>query len=158
MLLDMQSWRQNHWLNMWLTEVDLSIRTKRRLQQDAKSNNVAHDDEQHNAALRRWNHEEKKTRKHLIYVEITYLERKKGKKTQRGDSRSKNYLKPPLFDEWKRKKLREKLKFFAQLFDNATYNRRAMNNWYLFWDGWSSGGARNFIEPVQNFDSHNLNF
>jgi len=35
-----------------LIEVVLSIETKQTLQQDAKSNNAAQDDEQHNAALK----------------------------------------------------------------------------------------------------------
>jgi len=38
-----------------LTDVDLSIGTKRTPRQDAKSN-AAQDDEQHNATLRRQNH------------------------------------------------------------------------------------------------------
>jgi len=63
---------------MWLTEADLSIWTKRTLQQDAKSNNITQDDKQHNAALRRRDH--KKTQKNLIYVEITYLDQKKREK------------------------------------------------------------------------------
>jgi len=47
----------------------------------------------------------KQKRKHLIYVEITYLDWKKREKwCKGGDSRSKNDLKPPLLDEWKRKK------------------------------------------------------
>jgi len=49
-----------------LTEVDLSTRTKR-LQQDMKSNNDAQDDEQHNATLKRRNHE-KTQKKNLMYV------------------------------------------------------------------------------------------
>jgi len=59
MLPDLQHWRPNHWLNLWLTEVVLSRWTKRTLQQDAKSNNTA----QYNDALRRRNHEkiQKKT-------------------------------------------------------------------------------------------------
>jgi len=30
-------WRQNHWLNLWLTKADHSIGTKRTPQHDAKS-------------------------------------------------------------------------------------------------------------------------
>jgi hypothetical protein len=34
---------------------------------------AAQDDEQHNAALRRWNHEKTQKNKNLTYVKITYL-------------------------------------------------------------------------------------
>jgi len=44
-----------------------------------ESNNVAQDDKQHNITLRRRNHE-KNTRKILICVKITYLDRNKGGK------------------------------------------------------------------------------
>jgi len=39
------------------------------------------DDEQHNVAFRRRNHE--KTQRNLIYMKITYLDRNKGKKRYR---------------------------------------------------------------------------
>ena len=44
--------------------------------------------------------------KTLVYVEITYLDWKKRKKkdVDMGDSRSKIDLKPPLLEEWKRKR------------------------------------------------------
>ena len=41
----------------------------------------------------------KKHKKKLINVEIICLDRKKGGKMQRGDSRSKKDLKPPLLDK-----------------------------------------------------------
>jgi len=41
---------------MYLIEDDILIRIKRTTHQDAKSNNVAQDDEQHNVTLRRQNH------------------------------------------------------------------------------------------------------
>ena len=88
---------------MILTEADLSIWTKRTPQQDAKSNNTAQHDEQHNAALRRRNHE--KTQKKTLDMSGNHLFKlKEGEKMQRGDSRSKNDLKPLLLDKWKRKK------------------------------------------------------
>jgi len=60
-----------------LTEVNLSIGTKRTPHQDAKSNNAAQDNEQHNVALRRRNHKKHTKGIFLIYVEITYLDGKK---------------------------------------------------------------------------------
>jgi len=56
-----------------LTHADLSIENKRTPRQDAKSN-VAQDDEQHNAALRRRNHKKNTIKKNLIYVKSTYLD------------------------------------------------------------------------------------
>jgi len=104
MFLDLQHWRSNHWLNLWLTKIGLSIWIKWTPQHDAKSNNASQDDEQHNAILR-WRNHNKKNTKEKIYVEITYLDWKKmKKKMQMSDSRSKNDLKPPLLDEWKWKK------------------------------------------------------
>jgi len=50
---------------MWLTKVDISIETKRTPKQDAKSNNAAQHDEQHNATLRRRNHDKKTPKKKL---------------------------------------------------------------------------------------------
>ena len=58
---------------------------------DAKSNNAVQDDEQHNVALRRWNHEEKKTWNKKLDVCENHLFRLKErrKKMQRGDSKLK---------------------------------------------------------------------
>jgi len=56
-----------------LTDVDLSIGTEQTPRQDAKSN-AAQDDEQQNAALRRRNHKNHKTKKNLIDVKTTYLD------------------------------------------------------------------------------------
>jgi hypothetical protein len=49
----------------------------------------------------------KKTQKKKldIYVNHLFRLREKGKKMYRGDSRSKNDLKPPLLDEQRRKKV-----------------------------------------------------
>jgi len=51
---------------MDLIEDDLSIRNKRTTHQDAKSNNAAQDNEQHNATPKRWNHE--RTQKKTWYM------------------------------------------------------------------------------------------
>ena len=95
-----------------MTEVDISIWTKWTPQQNTKANNVAQDDEQHNVAqddeqhnvaCKRWNHKKHK-RKHLIYVEITYLDWKKGENGCKGVILGqKNDPQPHLLDEWKRK-------------------------------------------------------
>ncbi|KEH19938.1 hypothetical protein MTR_8g063215 [Medicago truncatula] len=61
--------------------------TKRTLQQDMKSNNVAQDDEQHNVALGQQNH------KKLDICENHLFRLKRRKKIQMDDSRSKNDLK-----------------------------------------------------------------
>ncbi len=60
-----------------MIEVDISIETKQTLQQDAKSNNVAQDDEQHNVTLGRRNHE--KTQKEKLYICGNHLFRLKEK-------------------------------------------------------------------------------
>jgi len=52
-----------------LTDVDLTIGTKRTMRQDTKSN-AAQDDQQYDAALRRRNHKKHKM-KNLIYVKTT---------------------------------------------------------------------------------------
>ena len=129
MLPDPQRWRPNHWLNLWLTEADFSIWTERTTQQDVKSNNTAQDDEQHNATLRPWrNHKKKHKRKHLIYVEITYLDWKiREKRMQMSDFRSKKDRKPPILDEWKKKKLKREIgvslteKLRPAIFANKTF-------------------------------------
>ena len=102
MLLDLQQWRPNHWLNLWLTEIGLSIWTKWTPQKDVKSNNASQDDEQHNTALRRRNH--KKHKRKFICGNHSFRLKEGEKKMQMSDSRSKNELKPLLLDEWKRKK------------------------------------------------------
>jgi len=81
---------------LW-SETDLSIWIKQTTQQDAKLNNAAQDDGQHNTTLTH--------KKNLIYVKITYLDRKREeKKWYRWNILCKNDLKPPLLDEWKRKR------------------------------------------------------
>jgi len=98
MIPDLQSWRINHCLNLWLSEVDLLIRTQWTPQQDAKSNNAAPNDKQHNAALRRRNHEQ--TQKKKLDICVNHLFRSKEReKIQMGDYRWKGYLKSPIFDE-----------------------------------------------------------
>jgi len=104
MISDVQRWHQNHWLNMWLTELNISIWTKRTLQQDAKSNNAVQDDEQHNVALKRRNHEKHKKKKKKLDICGNHLFRSKERKEKikMDDSRSKNDSKPLILDEWKR--------------------------------------------------------
>jgi len=92
------------WLNLILTEVEFSIGTKRTLQQDAKSDNA------HKTTNKTTPHSDEDITKkdkieNLIYVEITYLEWKKWKKKNaEGWLYVKKDLKPPILDEWKRKK------------------------------------------------------
>ena len=67
------------WICDWLKLIFQYEANEHRTTKDAKSNNAAQDDEQHNVALRRRNHE-KTQKKNLMYVEITYLDWKKGEK------------------------------------------------------------------------------
>jgi len=62
-----------------LTEVELSIRTKRTPHQDAKSN-ATQDNKQHNAALNRRNHKEKHTEKLDMRENHLFKLKEKGKK------------------------------------------------------------------------------
>jgi len=63
-----------------LTEADLSIGTKPTLQQDAKLNNTAQDDEQHDVALERRNHEKRQKKKLDICENKLFRLKERGKK------------------------------------------------------------------------------
>jgi hypothetical protein len=78
--------------------------TKRTPQQDATSNNATQDDEQHNAALGWQNHEKTQKKKLDLRGSHLFWLKESGKKMHMSDFRSKNDLKSPLLDEWKRKK------------------------------------------------------
>jgi len=67
-----------------LTDVDLSIGNKRTPRPNAKSN-AAQDDEQHNAALRRQNHTQKKQKEKLDMCENhLFRSKEKGEKDVEG--------------------------------------------------------------------------
>jgi len=78
-----------------LTEVDLSIGT------NEHRNKTRNQTTPHKTTNNTTSHlDDEITKKGKItYVKITYLIERKGKKMQRGDSRSKNDLKSPLLDE-----------------------------------------------------------
>jgi len=59
----------------------LSIWTNLTPQQHAKANNVAQDDEQHNIALRRWNHEKTQKKKFDICENHLLRSKEREKKT-----------------------------------------------------------------------------